>query len=57
MIFNDFSNVRVFVRPGVTDMRKQLNGLTAQAKDVLLQDPYSGSLFLFCSEEGAGRRV
>ena len=41
--------VSIFVRPGVTDMRKQINGLSVLAEDEMKQNTSSGSLFLFCS--------
>jgi len=46
----DFSKVSIFVRPGITDMRKQINGLSILAEDEMKQDSASGSLFLFCSK-------
>jgi transposase len=46
----DFSKVSIFVRPGVTDMRKQINGLSILSEDEMKQDSASGSLFLFCSK-------
>jgi len=50
----DLSQVRIFVRPGVTDMRKQINGLAVIAEAVMNQRPFSGNLFLFC---GRSRNV
>jgi transposase len=41
--------VRVFLAVGVTDMRKQFDGLAALTRDVLSQDPLSGHLFCFCN--------
>ena len=41
------SNTRVWLAAGVTDMRKQFNGLSALAESVLKLDPYSGHLFVF----------
>lgn len=49
MIFGEFREVRVFLRPGVTDMRKQINGLATLAQEALREDPFSGSLFVFCN--------
>ena len=43
----DLSQVRVFVRPGITDMRKQISGLAALVRDSLGCDPLDGSLYLF----------
>jgi transposase len=46
-VIRDFRRVRVFVRPGVTDMRKQINGLAAVVRDGLGYNPLDGSLYLF----------
>jgi transposase len=43
----DLSAVRIFIRPGPTDMRKQINGLAVLVEE-LSQNPFSGSLYLFC---------
>ena len=51
----DLSQVRVFVRPGITDMRKQINGLAALVRDGLEHDPRDGSLYLFAGM--GGRRL
>ena len=45
----DVTSVSIFVRPGVTDMRKAINGLSMLASEQMQQDPLSGSLFLFCN--------
>lgn len=44
-------NLQIYVRPGVTDMRKQINGLSIIAAEEMALDPGSGSLFLFCSRD------
>lgn len=41
--------LRVYVAPGVTDMRKSFNGLMAATREVLDADPLSGHLFAFCN--------
>lgn len=51
MMQPDLSRVTVYVRPGRTDMRKQINGLTIIATEQMGLDPLSGSLFLFCNRE------
>ena len=43
------STVRVYLAPGVTDMRKAIDGLAALTRNVLEQDPTSGHLFVFCN--------
>jgi transposase len=50
----DFSHSRIFLRPGITDLRKAINGLTAIVQEVMKHDPFSGSVFLFCNR---GRKL
>jgi len=47
----DLSKVRIFLRPGTTDLRKAVNGLTAIVEEDMKQDPFSGSVYLFCNSE------
>ena len=53
----DLERVRIFVRPGPTDMRKQINGLAVIAEAVMKQEPFSGNLFLFCSRNRVTLKV
>ena len=46
----DFEKVEIYVRPGTTDMRKQINGLSIIVQEQLKLDPFSGSLFVFCNK-------
>jgi len=48
----DWSKVRVFVKPGATDMRKQINGLSIIVSEDLEMDLFEGNLFLFCNKLG-----
>jgi len=50
MIF-DLSKARIYLRPGITDMRKAVNGLSAIVQENMNQDPFSGSAYLFCSRD------
>jgi hypothetical protein len=45
----DWKTVRIFIRPGVTDMRKQINGLSVITEEQMLQDPLNGHLYMFCN--------
>jgi len=45
----DFESVDIFIKPGITDMRKQINGLSVIIEDEMKKSSSSGSLFLFCS--------
>ena len=51
MMFYPGSSVRVYVAPGVTDMRKSINGLSIQVEEHLGLDPLSGHLFAFCNRK------
>ena len=42
-------NVRVFLAPGNTDMRKAINTLSILVEGTLRRDPFSGHLFVFCN--------
>jgi len=53
MIFQP-TNVRVFLAPGSTDMRKAINSLSILVEDSLRLDPFSGHLFVFCNR---GRKI
>jgi len=47
----DLSRVRVMIRPGTTDMRKQINGLSAMVQNAMVEQPFSGDLYLFCGRD------
>ena len=44
--------MRLFIRPGMTDMRKQINGLAVMVEE-FGADPFAECMYLFC---GTGRR-
>jgi transposase len=46
----DFNDTKIYIRPGTTDMRKAINGLTAIAETAMAMNPFSSSLFLFCGK-------
>jgi len=50
-VFLEWDRVKVFVRPGATDLRKQINGLGALAQSAMSGDPLSGHLFLFSNQD------
>ena len=47
----DLNNVRIFIRPGHTDLRKASYGLTAIVQEEMKENPFSGSVYLFCNRE------
>ena len=50
----DLTKVKIFLRPGTTDMRKAVNGLTIIVQENMKHDPFSGSVYLFCN---SGRKL
>ena len=42
-------SVHIYLAAGVTDLRKSFDGLSGLSRTVLLQDPLSGHLFVFCN--------
>jgi len=54
----DLSKARIFLHPETTDMRKAVNGLTAIVQENMRQDPFNGSVCLFCIQAGqSGRKT
>ena len=47
----DISKVKIFIRPGYTDLRKAINGLTAMVEQQMSGEPFSGSIYMFCNKE------
>ena len=50
MIIN-LSTVKIFIRPGYTDLRKAINGLSAIVQTDMKEDPFSGSIYVFCNRD------
>jgi len=50
----DLSKTKIYLRPGPTDLRKAVNGLSVIVQEDIKQDPFSGSVFLFCNR---GRKL
>lgn len=49
-MFIDLSQYSIYLRPGATDMRKQITSLAALVQESLELDPFSKSLFLFSNK-------
>ena len=47
----DLSTVRIFIRPGITDLRKAVNGLTGIIEQQMTGEPFSGNVYLFCNKD------
>ena len=50
-MFPGQKNTRIYVRPGATDMRKQINGLATLTQHKLDLAPLSGDLYVFCNRQ------
>jgi len=50
MIF-DLNTLKIYLRPGTTDLRKAVSGLSVIVQENMKQDPFSGSVYLFCSRD------
>lgn len=50
MIFPDIENLRVFIKPGFTDLRKAINGLSIIVENEMELDPFGSCIFLFCNK-------
>ena len=49
MIGLEVKEARIFVRPGATDMRKQINGLAVIIEQQMDCNVFEAALFLFCN--------
>jgi transposase len=47
----DLSKVRIFLRPGHTDLRKAVNGLSVIIEQHMRGEPFSGHVYLFCNRD------
>ena len=47
----DLSKVRIFIRPGATDLRKAVNGLALVVEQEMGGEVFSGDVYLFCNQE------
>ena len=47
MIGLELGEARIFVRPGATDMRKQINGLALIVQEQMQLSPFDPALFVF----------
>jgi transposase len=45
----DWTRVQVYLKPGATDMRKQMYTLSVYVAEELKHDALSGNLYIFCS--------
>lgn len=46
----DISRLKIYIKPGVTDFRKQINGLSIIIQEEMGLDPLNGNLYVFCNK-------
>jgi transposase len=46
----DFNAVEIYLKPGPTDMRKQIQSLAVYVSDEIKGNPLSGNLYIFCGK-------
>jgi len=51
LITLEVGEARIFVRPGATDMRKQINGLAVIVEQQMEANIFEPAVFLFCNSE------
>ena len=51
MIHLELGQARIFVRPGATNMRKQINGLVVLVQEEMQTSPFETALFVFCNRQ------
>ena len=47
----DLNKVRIYLRPGYTDLRKAVNGLAMIIEQEMAGEPFNGSVYVFCNRE------
>lgn len=47
----DWTTARVYLKPGATDMRKQMRTLSVYVAEEMKHNALSGDLYLFCSRD------
>ncbi len=51
------TQMRILVAVEPVDFRKRIDGLAALCRSALSSDPFSGTVFVFCSRQGKALRV
>ena len=49
-MFVDLKKTRIFIKPGPTDFRKQINGLSIVVAEDMKLDPFGNFIFLFSNK-------
>jgi len=47
----DWNKIKIFIKPGSIDFRKQINGLSAYVANQMGKDVFSGAFYIFASSD------
>ena len=50
-MFPELTNLKIYLKPGATDMRKSINGLSLLVQEVMQNKVTSGDLYLFTNRK------
>ena len=50
MVLTDFSKMKIYLKPGPTDMRKSINTLGIVVQESMKKNLFSPALFVFCGK-------
>ena len=53
----DLTGYQFYLKPGATDLRKAINGLTILIQNEMDLSPFSKSLFLFCNKTRKNMKI
>jgi transposase len=53
----NWDEIKIFIKPGATDMRKQINGLAILIQEEMSGNPLDGNLYLFCSKNKSRLKI
>ena len=53
----DVSNYQFYLKPGITDMRKAINGLSVLVQNEMNLSPFARCLFLFCNRNRQNLKI
>ncbi len=53
----DLSDYQFYLKPGITDLRKAINGLSILIQNEMNLSPFSRCLFLFCNRDRKNLKI
>ena len=53
----DLTKYQFYLKPGITDLRKAINGLSILVQNEMKQSPFAQCLFLFCNRNRKNLKI